>query len=94
MSINKLFHTPIDSSKKKLSASELISEKRNKSIFNELHINKTQFNSSNPIKLDGNTYNKNTIMDLTCDISGGNVQYVDNYSLKQSIKYGRQLNKC
>ena len=74
-----------------LSASERSSEKRKKTIYNELQKNVKQLNTANPIKKNGDTYNINTKINPTCDISYGYVEYAASYELLQDVKQGAQL---
>ena len=78
-----------------LSSSELSIQRRDKTIYNEIKQNVSDLSNNNPTKNNGFNYS-NTQINSTCDISGGYVEYVDNYQLKQSIINGRNLinSKC
>jgi hypothetical protein len=73
-----------------LSASDLAQRRRNKTIYNEIKQNVETLNTNNPQKTNG--YKYSTVKtNITCDISGGHIDYVDNYELKTSISNGRDL---
>lgn len=74
-----------------LTASERSSEKRKKTIYNELQQNIQQLNSANPTKKDGRTYNRNTKINVTCDISSGNVEYAASYEILRDVVQGAEL---
>ena len=80
-----------DSYNAKLSASDLSSEKRQKTIFNEIQKNVQVFNTGNPVKKNGVKYNKNTSVNRSCDISGGYVETAQNYELLADVKNGAAL---
>jgi hypothetical protein len=78
-----------------LSSGDLSTRRRDKTIFNEIRKNVDNLNTNNPLKSNG--YKYSTVKtNTTCDISGGNIEYVDNYELKNSISNGRDLiiSKC
>ena len=68
----------------------LVSEIIDKTIFNEIRQNIDNLNTHTPVKENGYKYN-NVNYNITCDISGGSIEYVDNYALKNSISNGRDL---
>ncbi len=80
-----------DSYNAKLSASDLSREKKQKTIYNEIQKNVQQFNTGNPVKNNGNQYNKNTRVNSSCDISSGYVEFANSYSLLNSVKQGAAL---
>jgi collagen type VII alpha len=75
----------------KLSASDLANEKRQKTIYNELRKNVQQLQTGNPVKTNGSTYNFNTVINSTCDISSGYVEMAESYALLDDVKQGALL---
>ena len=73
-----------------LSSSELSIRRRDKIIYNEIKQNVIDLSNNNPTKMNGYKYS-NTKINIECDISGGYVEYVENYKLKESIINGRNL---
>jgi hypothetical protein len=73
-----------------LSARERSSEKRNTTIYNEIRENIIQLNSGNPVKRNGFKYNRNSIINTTCDISSGFVNVASSYELRNNIKQGAE----
>ena len=71
-----------------LSASELSSEKRQQTIYTEIQKNVQRFNTANPVKNNGKEYNRNTIVNSTCDISSGYVEVAKSYALLMDVKGG------
>jgi hypothetical protein len=71
-----------------LTASERSSEKRQKAIYTELQKNITQLKNVNPVKNNGYTYNKNTKINTTCDISSGLVEFASSYGMLNDVKEG------
>ena len=71
-----------------LSASELSSEKRQQTIYTEIQKNIQRFNTANPVKKNGKKYNRNTIVNSTCDISSGYVEVAKSYALLMDVKDG------
>jgi len=80
-----------DSTKSILSASELSSEKRQQVIYNEIQQNVQKFNTGNPVKNNGKKYNRNTIINQTCDISSGYVDVAKSYTILTDVKDGAGL---
>lgn len=80
-----------DSYNAKLSASDLSREKKQKTIYNEIRQNVQQFNTGNPVKKDGNQYNKNTKVNSTCDISSGYVEFAESYVILENVNQGAVL---
>ena len=80
-----------DSYNTNLSASDLSREKKQKTIYNEIVKNVQQFNTGNPVKKDGYKYNKNTKVNISCDLSGGYVETAQNYELLANVKEGAGL---
>jgi hypothetical protein len=74
----------------KLSSSDLSIRRRDKTIFNEIRQNVDNLITNNPVKENGYTYS-NVKINVTCDISGGSVEYVDTYEKKSSISNGRNV---
>ena len=74
-----------------LSASECSSKKRNTAIYTEIQKNVQRLNTANPIKTNGFYYNKNSVVNPTCDISNGLVAVTKSYELKADIKDGGNL---
>ncbi len=73
-----------------LSARERSSEKRNATIYNEIRQNIIKLNSGNPVKRNGFKYNKNSIVNTTCDISSGFVNVASSYEIRTNIKQGAE----
>jgi protease II len=71
-----------------LSASELSSEKRQQTIYTEIQKNIQHFQTANPVKKNGKKYNRNTIVNSTCDISSGYVEVARSYALLMDVKDG------
>ena len=80
-----------DSAKSILSASELSSEKRQQAIYSEIHRNVQQFNTANPVKENGKTYNRTTQINSTCDISSGYVEVAASYEVLMDVHDGAAL---
>jgi len=80
-----------DRVKPKLSSSDLAIEKRQKTIYNEIRKNVQQLNTGNPVKNNGSTYNFNTIINSTCDISYGIIEVAESYALRDDVKQGALL---
>jgi hypothetical protein len=80
-----------DSSKPNLTASELSREKKKQIIYNEIRQNVQQFNTANPMKLNGNEYNSQTIINTTCDISFGSLEYAESYAVLDDVREGAGL---
>jgi hypothetical protein len=74
-----------------LSASERSSEKRKKTIYTEIQNNVKKLNNANPIKKNGFTYNVNTKINPTCDISYGNVGFAASYEMLRDVQQGAEL---
>lgn len=74
----------------KLTSNDLSIRTRDKTIYNEIRKNVRDLSNNNPTKTNGYKYHTTTI-NVNCDISGGYVEYVDNYELKRSISNGRNL---
>jgi hypothetical protein len=73
-----------------LTASESSSEKKQQTIFNEIQSNIKKFNTANPVKNNGSIY-RNTIVNSTCDISSGYVQFAESYALLAEVRAGAAL---
>jgi len=73
-----------------ISSGDLSTRRRDKTIFNEIRKNVDNLNTNNTLKQNGYKYS-NVKTNITCDISGGSIEYVDNYALKNSISNGRDL---
>ena len=71
-----------------LSASELSSEKRQQTIYTEIQKNVQRFNTANPVKKNGKEYNRNTVVNSTCDISSGYVEVAKSYEVLTDVKDG------
>jgi hypothetical protein len=84
MASNRCF----DSFNAKLSASDRSAEKRNTTIYNEIRQNVEKLQTGNPVKKNGYKYNRNSIVNPTCDISGGYVDVASNYEIRADIKQG------
>ena len=84
MASNRCF----DSYNAKLSASERSVKKRTVAIYNEILKNVEQYDTANPVKQNGYTYNRNSIVNQTCDISSGYVDVAVNYAIRADIKQG------
>lgn len=69
-------------------ASVLSAEKRNKTIYGELLNNVEKLHTANPVKKNGYKYNQNSIVNPSCDISGGYVDVAINYEIRSAIKNG------
>ena len=69
----------------KLSSSDLSIRRRD-----EIRQNVDNLITNNPVKENGYTYS-NVKINVTCDISGGSVEYVDTYEKKSSISNGRNV---
>jgi len=80
-----------DSSKPNLTASELSNEKRKQIIYNEIRQNVEHFNTANPVKQNGKEYNSQTIVNPTCDISFGYVEYAESYAILDDVREGAAL---
>jgi hypothetical protein len=80
-----------DSYNASLSASDLSREKKQKTIYNEMRRNVQQFNTGNPVKNNGAKYNKNTIVNSTCDISSGYVEFAESYVILDNVSQGAAL---
>lgn len=74
-----------------LSSSESSREKRQKTIYNELQKNIQELNTANPTKKNGLTYNKNTKINPTCDISNGYVETAASYDILNNVNHGADL---
>jgi len=74
-----------------LSASERSQEKRQQTIYGEIHKNIQDLNTANPVKNNGVKYNSNTRINTTCDISNGYVDVATNYEMKRDVKDGAKL---
>ena len=73
-----------------LTSHDLSTRTRDKTIYNEIRQNVSDLSNNNPTKTNGYKYHT-TVINVNCDISGGYVEYVDNYELKRSISTGRNL---
>ena len=80
-----------DSSKPNLTASELSRGKKKKIIYNEIRENVKEFNTANPTKQNGKEYNSQTIVNTTCDISFGSLEYAESYAVLDDIREGAGL---
>jgi len=74
-----------------LSSGERSSKKRNTAIYTEIQKNVQQLNTANPIKQNGFYYNKNSVINPTCDISSGLVSVAKSYKLLADIKGGSSI---
>ena len=74
-----------------LSSGERSSKKRNTAIYTEIQKNVQQLNTANPIKQNGFYYNKNSVINPTCDISSGLVSVAKSYELLADIKEGSSI---
>ena len=74
-----------------LSASERSKEKRQQTVYTEFKKNKEQINDANPLKTNGNRYNKNYLVNYNCDISSGYVTQVNSYVIQQDLRQGAEL---
>jgi len=74
-----------------LSSGERSSKKRNTTIYTEIQKNVQRFNTANPIKQNGFYYNKNSVINPTCDISSGLVSVAKSYELLADIKEGSSI---
>ena len=83
-----------NSSKPILSASERSADKRKIAIYNELKKNLIEYNSANPVKTNGFTYNRNTIDRAGCDISNGSIDFANSYEILSAMKEGAGLSIC
>lgn len=77
--------------KNNLTASDLCNARKKKIIYHELQQNINRLGTANPIKKNGETYNKNTIVNSSCDISGGYVDYAESYLIKNEVSEGAAL---
>ena len=68
------------------SASERSQEKRQQTIYGEIHKNIQELSTANPVKNNGLKYNSNTRINTTCDISNGFVDVATNYEMKRDVK--------
>lgn len=84
MASNRCF----DTFNKNLSASDQSIEKRTATIYNEIRLNIEQLKTANPVKKNGYKYNRNTVVNQTCDISSGYVDYASNYEMRANVKQG------
>jgi len=73
------------------SASERSQEKRQQTIYGEIHKNIQELSTANPVKNNGLKYNSNTRINTTCDISNGFVDVATNYEMKIDVKNGANL---
>jgi hypothetical protein len=80
-----------DSATSILTASELSSEKRQQVIYNEIRRNVQQLNTGNPVKQNGQKYNRNTQINTTCDISSGYVEVAASYEVLTDVQDGAAL---
>jgi hypothetical protein len=80
-----------DSFNKNLTASDQSREKRQRTIYNEIKKNIQTLNTANPVKNNGKVYNRNTQVNVTCDISSGYVEYAQDYSILSDVKEGAAL---
>lgn len=74
-----------------LSASERSAKKRKTAIFTEVKKNIGALNTANPVKLDGFSYNQNTIINPTCDISSGRINFGGSYAILKDYKDGSKI---
>jgi hypothetical protein len=74
-----------------LSSGERSSKKRNTAIYTEIQKNVQRLNTANPIKQNGFYYNKNSVINPTCDISSGLVSVAKSYELLADIKEGSSI---
>ena len=74
-----------------LDARERSQHKRDTAIYNEIRKNVIISGTGNPIKKNGYRYNRNSIINPTCDISSGYVNVASSYELKTNIKQGAEL---
>jgi hypothetical protein len=84
MASNRCF----DTFNPKLSASDRSAEKRTTAIYNEIRLNVVKLNTANPVKTNGYKYNRNTVVNHTCDISGGYVKAANSYEILTDVKQG------
>ena len=75
----------------KLSASDRSAEKRSTAIYNEIRQNVEKLHTGNPVKTNGYKYNRNSLVNPTCDISGGDVKVAASYEIRADIKQGASL---
>jgi hypothetical protein len=80
----KSFNTTLDSS-------DQSRNNRSVAIYNDIRQNVVSLQTGNPIKTNGFTYNANSIVNPTCDISGGHVEVASSYEVKSEIKQGAEL---
>ena len=80
-----------DSFNTNLTASEWSSERKKKTIYNEIQKNVFNFATANPVKNNGKKYNKNTKVNSTCDISSGYVEYAESYLVLSEVSEGAAL---
>jgi hypothetical protein len=87
MASNRCF----DSFNATLSSGERSAEKRSTAIYTEILKNVKTLNTGNPVKRNGYKYNQNSLINVTCDISGGYVDTAINYETRANIKQGASL---
>ena len=87
MATNRCF----DSFNTVLDARERSQHKRDTAIYNEIRKNVIISGTGNPIKNNGYRYNRNSIINPTCDISSGYVNVASSYEIKTNIKQGAEL---
>ena len=80
-----------DLNSKNLTASERSVEKRQQTIYNDIQQNILKNKTANPVKNNGSTYNSNTIVNQTCDISYGYVEVATSYVILEDVKNGAKL---
>ena len=71
-----------------LSAREQSGNKRNVTIYNDIHKNIQQLHTANPVKIDGYTYNDNSIVNPSCTNTTGYVDVAKSYEIIANIKQG------
>jgi hypothetical protein len=71
-----------------LSAREQSDNKRNVTIYNDIHKNIQQLHTANPVKSDGYTYNDNSIVNPSCTNTTGYVDVAKSYEIMANIKQG------
>ena len=74
-----------------VSSGECSSEKRQKTIYTEILKNVQQLNNANPVKKNGEVYNRNAKINTTCDISSGYVEAASSYDMLRDITQGADL---
>uniref|UniRef100_A0A6C0II60 Uncharacterized protein n=1 Tax=viral metagenome TaxID=1070528 RepID=A0A6C0II60_9ZZZZ len=89
MAINRCFDTFIPVT----NASDYLNTTRQKTLFNEVNNNVNRFNTANPKKLNGSTYNKNFSVSQTNNVEGvkGCLVFANNYQLLLDITKGETI---